>query len=161
MIISYRSQNFVNEKLFDLLHETNLAINSNSTDACAYLKQFLDSWLLTAESIQPDSSLLGTNTYLLWARISPLRCDFQQVDGIITVCSDSSPVEQRTCELWQENSTFASFDRLPAHFAEMQDIRVGGIREIYKENIAPCWEGGECRFETHVLFNDNFTVSYT
>ena len=163
MIISYRSQNFINEELFDLLHETNVEISSSSEEACFYLQQFIQTWLLTAESMQPDSKLLKNNTYLLWARILPRRCPFQRPDGVITVCDDSSPTrELEACALWPKNDTlpFDNFDNLPEFFAKTEDIRVGGIREIRLQEVAPCAEG-ECEFETHVLFNDNFTVSYT
>lgn len=153
MIISYRSQNFVNEELFDLLHENNVAVSSDSSEACAYLRQFTQAWLLTAESIQPDSNLLNTNAYLLWARILPVRCDFQRPDGVITVCNDSSPMrELDACALWGKNDTLPMVDNLPGHFAKTEDIRIGGIRELRLNQSG---------FETHVLFNDNFTVSYT
>ena len=65
------------------------------------------------------------------------------------------------CGLW--NQTVPEDEDLPAHFAAQENIRVGGILEFQMDEYVPCTEAG-CEyetFETHVLFNDNFTVSYT
>ena len=71
------------------------------------------------------------------------------------------------CNLWEINESDevlqamnGTYENLPEHFSKREYIRLGGIREIRLPVPGPC-PGGECEFETHVLFNDNFTVSYT
>ena len=165
MIISYRSQNFVNGELTDLLQGNNIA-NSEDED-CDYMKDFVKSWLFTADSIQPNSGLLNTNTYLLWARILPYRCpEFQRPDGVITMCSSSTAMmSMESCQLWKESERVhkdipVDLDNLTNYFANELDIRVGGIRQVTR--CAPNQTNPDvCDFQTEVLFNDNFTVSFT
>ena len=165
MIISYQSQNFVNDELTDLLHGNNIAMFVE--DDCDYMKDFLQSWLLTAESMQPDSNLLNTNTYLLWARILPVRCpEFQRPDGVITMCNSTAALGSfESCQLWEESAKVnegepADLNNLASYFASELNVRVGGIRQATR-----CFENetnaDDCIFRTEVLFNDNFTVSYT
>lgn len=164
MITSYQSQNFVNDELTDLLHENNIA--NFVVDDCDYLKDFVQSFLLTADAMQPDSKLLSTNTYMLWARILPVRCPFQSSDGVITICNSTEDFNTfDSCELWNESARVhegipVDLDNLTSYFADELDIRAGGIRQVTR-----CFQNETepdlCVFQTEVLFNDNFTVSYT
>lgn len=149
MIISFESQNLMNTELVDLLQENN--VQAPGVDDCDYLFQFVDSWIRAAESAQPDSWILPTDAYLLWAEIQPIRCPFQAEYGRITVCRDNSP---GNCIWGGYNSTQydAHFDNLPGYFAETLGVRVGGISEVTHSLNG---------FYVKVLFNDNFTVSFT
>ena len=168
IIISYKSQNFVNDELAELLHENNLAAPTNSEEDCQYLKEFVHSWLLTAESVQPDSPLLGTNAYLLWAQILPYRCpSLQDPNGIITLCNSSAARRlKQSCQIWQHTAAEQlateqlSLNNLAEYFADVLDIRVGGIHEV-SLCLPDSRDPTKCIFETRVLFNDNFTVSFT
>lgn len=159
VIISFRSQNLVNDGLADLLHGNN--VEASSERDCAYLQEFVRSWMLTAESVQPDARFLGTNVFLLWARILPIRCDFQGDYGVVTMCGDSGNAQRaEACRLWGETSgdlNNLDFGNLTYYFADKMGVRVGGIQEINR-----CYpDDTNCLFETQVLFNDNFTVSFT
>jgi hypothetical protein len=161
MIISYKSQNFVNDDLVQLLHANNIAANSSGD--CDYLRLFVDSWLLTAESTHPESNLLNSNIYLLWARITPVRCDFQDPTGVITVCNSIASLQLDSCNLWARaaaSDVSSNMDNITDYFAEELGVRVGGILEIVAcdpSDIDP----DACAFETTVIFNDNFTVTFT
>jgi hypothetical protein len=161
MIISYKSQNFVNEELVQLLHANNIAAYSSGD--CDYLRQFVDSWLVTAESAHPDSNLLNTNIYLLWARITPVRCDFQDPTGVITLCRSIASLQLDSCELWARaavSNVSSNMDNITEYFAEELGVRVGGIREIVVCDPSDT-DPDACAFEANVIFNDNFTVALT
>lgn len=161
MIISYKSQNYANDELVDLLYRNNI-LAAQSPEDCNYLKDFVESWLLTAESTQPESSLLTTNTYLLWAEVWPKRCDIQGAHGQITLCNMTVPDRMEACDLWHEAAKKENLyvDNFPEYFADQLDIRIGGIRDIQR-----CYEDPDdpstCRYKVRVLFNNNFTIAYT
>lgn len=163
MIISYESQNFVISELVDLIHGNNIA--SLNDAVCDYMGDFVRSWLFTAESMQPDSKILRTNIHLLWARVLPYRdgCDWQMPDGVITFCSSNSSLSSvDSCQLWQESSQVNTgpidLDNLKRYFSKELGIREGGIRTVTR-----CFPvaTNPCGVQTDVLFNDNFTVSFT
>lgn len=166
MIISFKSQNDVNDELVELLYQNNIFAQQTGQD-CEYMKEFVPSWLLTAESIQPESSLLTTNTYLLWAQVFPNRCNGSEANGVrlqgnyseITMCDMTADMMMEACEVWGRTSNVKNLDtyNLPEYFASELNIRVGGIREIRKCVNAD----GPCENGVRVLLNDNFTVAYT
>lgn len=161
MIISFRSQNHANGELVDLLHENNIIAGDN----CGYLEEFVSSWLLTAESSQPESSLLTTNSYLLWAEVYPVRCNTAGVqgdNGEVILCNMEAEEMLESCELWDSarNYNVAGLGNLTKYFANELNIRAGGIREM--ERCLPDPDNpSACNYSVRVLFNDNFTVSYT
>lgn len=150
MIISFQSQNLVNSELVYLLQENNVA--SPDVDDCDYLHLFVQSWLRAADSVQPDSWMLPTNAYLLYAEMLPIRCPFQAENGRITICRDPY-TDNSTC-IWgpYDMPIYDELDDLPMYFAKNLDIRVGGIRTLSQSSDG---------FAVKVLFNDNFTVSFT
>lgn len=160
LLQSLSQQNKVSYKMVDLLQAHNLAAPSGSDEDCAYLRSSVESWVHMAAKAQPASLFEVEDTYILWAQILPVRCDFQRDDGVITFCDDQAEVSLHsatpgTCMVWDDHGPASPDDASPDYFAEQFSLRVEGIRKISQETVLR----NLSRYETNVIYNDNPTVA--
>eukprot|EP00429_Kryptoperidinium_foliaceum_P039921 CAMPEP_0176166240 /NCGR_PEP_ID=MMETSP0120_2-20121206/85020_1 /TAXON_ID=160619 /ORGANISM="Kryptoperidinium foliaceum, Strain CCMP 1326" /LENGTH=1393 /DNA_ID=CAMNT_0017503773 /DNA_START=61 /DNA_END=4240 /DNA_ORIENTATION=- len=161
MLVTLTQQNLVSYKMVDLLQAHNLAAPSSSEDDCAYLEASVQAWLRSAAAPQPTSLLDNVvDTYILWAQLLPVRCDFQRDDGVITICDgqmndDWIRVSSSSCSIWDDSSPSSPSDASEAYFAEQLNLRFEGIRELGREDSV----NGLTGFETRVFVNDNPTIA--
>ena len=137
MLGSLSQQNLVSYKMVDLLQAQNLAAPSSSEDDCSYLKTSVQSWLRMATTPQPQTRFANVeDTFVLWAQVLPVRCDFQREDGVITFCSSQEDADiqelpsSSACTVWDDNSPATPEDATEDYFAEQLSLRSEGIRQI-------------------------------
>lgn len=175
---SFTQQNLVSVQLAKLLQSNNIAAQDN----CDYLENAINSWLKMAAKPQPASLVSSAeDTFVLWAKLTPKRCDFQNDDGVITYeyCETEEGVGLRTscketCSVWDnmipeeilENNIFISdyndnvlsygglSGELEEYFAEELNIRVGGITREYIRGA----DDGHDGYDVTVLYNQNPSV---
>ena len=105
------------------LQENNMKLANASDSTCHFFENSVKSFISAnlEKRVVMNFGLEKTNVYLLWARVLPVRCDWQGEDGVVTVCSDGLP--QEVCNVWSE----ANANSTPSSFAEKLDLRVGTI----------------------------------
>ena len=156
------TQNRTSYRMVDLLLAHNVEAPTNSTDDCAYLQNVIYSWLQMASVPQPPSLLRNKeDTYVLWAQLLPVRCDFQRDDGVITFCSGQIFEDSwlgaipETCEVWDDYRPSSSMDEMASHFSKALDIRPEGIRRIDRSFS----QANQLNFRASVIYNENPSVS--
>lgn len=157
MLGSLSLQNLVSYNMVDLLQAQNLAAPSSSEEDCSYLKTSVQSWLRMATTPQPSSRFANVeDTFVLWAQILPVRCDFQREDGVITFCSSRGEADipdlpsLSACTVWDDNSPATPEDATEVYFAEQLSLRSEGIRQISRQNDT---------YTTSVIYNYNPSVA--
>lgn len=157
MLGSLSEQNLVSYNMVDLLQAQNLAAPSSSEEDCSYLKRSVQSWLRMATTPQPASRFANVeDTFVLWAQVLPVRCDFQREDGVITFCSDQGnaiiqePRSSNACAVWDDNSPPTPEDATEDYFAQELSLRSEGIRQISLQNDT---------YSTSVIYNYNPSVA--
>lgn len=99
------------------------------------------------------------DTYILWAQLLPVRCDFQRDDGVITFCNGQeesfAAAAPSSCMVWDDYSPETPDDATPDYFAEQLSLRSEGIRERRIKASA----GNMPEFEATVIYNDNPSVA--
>lgn len=153
---SLTQQNLVSKDLVDLLQANNLAAPTNSTDDCDYLESAVNSWIKMAIKPQPASFISTVeDTFVLWAQLLPVRCDFQNATGVITFCGND---DHSTCMVWDEynydeicNSTLDS-DCLQNYFASDLHLRQEAVTAVTNTNSG-------VRHTVTVVYNQSSTVS--
>lgn len=157
-------------------------MQANATDnECDYLKSVVDSWLNVAVVPQPTSFVPSQeDTFVLWAQLLPIRCDWQRDDGVITFCSDDSPLIEsygHTCDNWMdlidlgmhsvEHIDTSSCDDISGpikmELANELNIRPSGIKStcLMGVEMVPCYQDGmvPSNFNVTVFYNHNPTIS--
>jgi hypothetical protein len=155
MLGSLSEQNLVSYNMVDLLQAQNLAAPSSSEEDCSYLKTSVQSWLRMATTPQPASRFANVeDTFVLWAQVLPVRCDFQRADGVITFCSyQGDAIVARSasaCAVWDDNSPPTPEDATEDYFAQELSLRSEGIRQISRQNDT---------YTTSVIYNYNPSVA--
>jgi hypothetical protein len=147
-------------KMVDLLQMNNIVLAEANETTCAFLKDtiytFLDLGAIAQSKVQHIDP-----TFLLWAQLLPVRCDFQGSDGVITTCADDLSFDSQVCNVWNMAPEDPS-DATSEYYADALGIRVGGITEyspIYttpsSSTIAP-----NTTFTVRALLNENHVVSF-
>jgi hypothetical protein len=150
---SLTQQNIVATKTVELLQANNIAALGD----CAYLESAISSWVNIAAVPQPASPLPKLqDTYVLWAQLLPIRCDFQRDDGVLTYCDGdpSRPNGVYPCEVWDDYAPASPSEATVEYFAEVLYIRSDGVREIERNGTGKFPE-----YSVVVIYNENPTVS--
>jgi hypothetical protein len=166
LLMSLAQQNLNSYQMVDLLQANNLAAPSASEEDCAYLKSSVQSWLKVAAVPQPASLFENTeDTYVLWAQVLPVRCDFQRTDGVITFCDGQAEEDSlgsavaNTCLVWDDYGPSTPDAATSDYFAKQLSLRSEGIRRVHRElkvfDVAPYI----LSFDTTVVYNYNPTVA--
>ena len=147
--------------MVDLLLANNVAAPSKSQEDCTYLKSSVQSWLQMAAIPQPASLFKNVeDTYVLWAQLLPVRCDFQREDGVITFCKGQAieasfeGAAAHTCFVWDEYSPENPDDATPFYFAKHLSLRWQGIRQISRESTI-----SNTSYYATVIYNHNPIVA--
>ena len=157
MLGSLSEQNLVSYNMVDLLQAQNLAAPSPSEEDCSYLKTSVQSWLRMAITPQPAARFANVeDTFVLWAQVLPVRCDFQREDGVITFCSNRGDGDVQdlpsasACTVWDDNSPADPEDATEYYFAEQLSLRPEGIRQQTLQDDG---------YTTSVIYNFNPSVA--
>jgi len=179
LLISRVKTNSISADLTRVLQANN--VQALDTEDCDYLKSAVDSWLSIAMVPQPESFVKShEDTFVLWAQVLPVRCDWQREDGIITHCDNSTLFEQGhkdVCELWDDTLQWGSFsdeqmegweceeilDTVRSNLAQEMDLRMPAIQWkcLIGLDSVPCNVGSssEAEFSVTVYYNNHPTVS--
>lgn len=157
VILVLQEFNPVAPNMVQLLQENNLAATSDQD--CEYLETAVKSWLTGIAVAQSDSRTENQDTYILWAQLLPVRCEFQKTSlgnepGVITDCGLLENYDTPSvCEVWNITESNPS----PDYFAEELNIRQGGIFDYFLNDTV----GGDNYFSVRVMINHNNIISVT
>lgn len=157
-LFSLRNHNPVTQKSAMLLQANNIGAPSNSTDDCAFLLNAVQSWLQgTGASYIGYDELSDENSFVLWAELQPVRCDWQEDNGVITACNTASTfVPEGTCDFWSKNSPKPPEQATIEFFAEEVDRRKSEITEVFVGADEPQFE-----FYVRVFYDESHATSMT
>lgn len=182
LLSSLHEQNLVATELVELLQANNLA--APTTDDCDFLESAVKSWMNVAVKPQPTSVLSSQeDTFVLWAQLLPVRCEFQDPNGVITFCEGNDSLlnsNEEACIVWDNfapdfndlNSTCWAKpvpqdcveNYLEGYFATELNLRVGGIRTIRPQagyDVPYADLSKFTNFDVTVVYNENPTVALT
>jgi hypothetical protein len=168
IIYSFGKSNLFAPNQVLLLQANNLVANSTEPDDCAYLYNAMRAWLRGTSGEENDYSVLGSkrdlDTYILWAQMLPVRCDWQRPDGVITECAWTWLSGMiLPCSFW--NRTIVSpADATPDYFADVLGVRVGGILEYQLNTTAPLLDRGLVSNQSYfvkVIVDETDTLTYS
>ena len=162
MITSLVLTNNSGMEMVTLLNRNNILLAEANETSCAFLKDTIYSFLGLGAMVPKKFQYHGrVGTHLLWAQLLPVRCDFQNSDGVITQCTDDNSVGPAICNVWNLAPEDPD-DANPQYFADALGIRVGGITEYMPAfttngdfSIAP-----NTTFSVRALLNNNDFVRY-
>ena len=150
MLNSLTQLNHVAPEMVNLLQVNNEVAGY---DECDYLKSAVSSWLKVAAQPQPDALLNHQDTFVLWARIEPWRCEMPY-QGVITVCDENMRNSSSSiCNVWDENRPLDFTEASRQYFARKLHIRVDAIEKISAVSSE------DPDFKVTVIFNQNPTVA--
>jgi hypothetical protein len=158
------SQNPEGQNAIDLLQANNIVANSNSTDDCDYLRLAVESWLQATVNVTANYFLnenYGDETYVIWAQLLPIRCDWQNgTGGVITKCIEDSENDY-ICNVWKNLGNSENATR--EDFSEEMGIRAGELLELDKRDFGAFFNGTNTNatFYVRAIFNESNTVAYT
>ena len=126
-----------NHSLIAQLQQINLILPQNDTSQCDILEKSIDNWIISLDEGQQLSSHIYNEQKhpLLWARLLPIRCDFQvPTEGLITSCRANVTNEKlhSYCNGAQSYWNDLSIDTTINQLAAKLNTRVGNI---YSETI--------------------------
>lgn len=177
LLVSRVKTNSISTDLTRVLQANNAL--AQSKEDCDYLKSAVESWLSIAMVPQPESFVQAhDDTFVLWAQVLPVRCDWQREDGIITYCDNSTLFAQghkEVCALWDDTLQWGSFsyeqmegwaleakvDYVRSNLASERNLRMPAIQWKCQEGLesTPCGYESESEFSVTVYYNNNPTVS--
>jgi hypothetical protein len=100
---------------------------------------------------------------VLWAQVLPVRCDWQQPDGIITTCDDVQHYSEAACKIWSLNPPDSSEVDLKSYLADALDIRRGSITAYSRSGYRPAdfysSVSSNQEFQVKVLVNETSTIA--
>lgn len=156
-------QNLIALEFTQLLEDNNLAsiTGDNDTD-CDYLELAIESWLTMAIIPQPSYNRPDVeSTFVLWAQVLPVRCPFQDENGVITSCDGRLSTLQEsypsTCQIWGELAPSSPEYATDAYFATTLNLRPGGINTFLGGSEGQIRELNGVNVT--VIYNENVTVS--
>jgi hypothetical protein len=145
-------------------------LSEANASSCAYLEDTIEAWLDLGANVQNDVPQYEVKTFVLWAQLLPVRCEFQGSDGVITVCENNDTnytYPQGACNVWKTPPANPS-DATPEYFANMLGIRVGGITEYTRSQtslLTVATDGNfssypNTTFSVRLLANENHAISF-
>ena len=141
-----------------LLQANNVA--SNTTDLCDYLENAVQAWF--------KSSKLVRQNYVQWVQVLPVRCDWQDHDGVIQYCGGvanlTTPSHSIDCDVWSEPLLASPEDAAPEYFADELGLRRGSLNEIVVHETGPADFGqgnSVADFYVRAIFNETDAIADT
>lgn len=153
------------ENLVSLLAENNLL--ANSTGDCDYLRVAVNSWVIATALARTDYTVNVQEggqdiPVLLWAQVLPVRCDWQDPSGVVTICNEAqSNVDP--CTFWAQHTPPNTSLPSPEFFAELLGVRVEGILAYSQmtENVPVDFGIGVSNFQVTAITDQADAISYT
>lgn len=156
MILSLLGVNTVSLEMVDILEANNLVFSNANSSSCGFLKKTVNVWLDVGSTVNILVSHYDEKTWVLWAQLLPVRCDWQRADGVITVCEAGNSIDPTTCKLWNETTPDDPDDATPEYYADALGIRVGGITWYEQTRQA-----NNDTFSVRALVNENHVIGFT
>ncbi len=171
LFYSITDQNQGALNLTKLLQAENMVSTTGLYD-CNYLEQAIDSWLNMAivDQLTFDDNDNGETPYVLWARVLPVRCPFQNRNGVITSCSGAQSrfrlnnAYRQTCKLWESvdpvpNVGYGSTTSIREYFARELNLRGDGVIVTQEPSTAGAYPYNALDpFTVTVVFDHNPTI---
>lgn len=129
----FHNRNTVSYNQVLLLQANNVI--SNTTEDCSYLQDAVQSWLKSVVVLPSSSRFIqkdNRRVFAPWAQLLPVRCNWQQQDGVITYCGSDLGL----CNYYGESVTADSAANLE-DFADSLGLRKGELAVISSQMIAP------------------------
>lgn len=167
ILLSFLGENNVAPNFVHLLQQNNLMLSEANVTSCEFLQQTIEAWLDVGANVQNPVPQYKITQYVLWAQLLPVRCDFQQEDGVITNCTAGASFPNSTCNLWNLAPSDPN-DATPEYYANLLDIRVGGVSEyveIDTELLTFSLDGNSSvfpntTFSVRLLVNETHAISF-
>jgi hypothetical protein len=131
-------QNPVSYHSTDLLQAYNLA--ANTTEDCAFLENAVNAWLKSSGSVPASHQFTDEyddTAFLIWGRLLPSRCPWQEPDGVISVCPNGPEENGLPCDVWRASQPDNFTDATKKLFADEFNLRVGGFTTFVRNMTAP------------------------
>eukprot|EP00531_Pseudo-nitzschia_arenysensis_P017663 CAMPEP_0116121408 /NCGR_PEP_ID=MMETSP0329-20121206/3682_1 /TAXON_ID=697910 /ORGANISM="Pseudo-nitzschia arenysensis, Strain B593" /LENGTH=1270 /DNA_ID=CAMNT_0003615221 /DNA_START=74 /DNA_END=3886 /DNA_ORIENTATION=+ len=171
LFYSITDQNHGALNLTKLLQAENIVSTTGLYD-CNYLEEAIDSWLnmAIADQLEFEDNENGETPYVLWARVLPVRCPFQDPKGVITSCSGAQSrfrtnrAYWQTCDLWESvdpvpNVGYGSTTSIREYFARELNLRGDGVMVIQEPSIEDAFSYNALdSFAVTVVFDHNPTI---
>jgi hypothetical protein len=153
--------NDAGKDMVTLLEVNNILLAEANETSCDFLEDTIYSFLGLDAIVLNKVGHYHERTYLLWAQLLPVRCNFQSSDGVITQCTGDHYFNPHVCDVWNLAPEDPS-DATPQYFAEKMGIRVGGITQYNPAfttssnfSIAP-----NTTFSVRALLNENHVIGH-
>jgi len=161
-IYSPLARNPVSYNEVRLLQANNLA--SNTTDDCDYLENAVQAWFRSVKLVRPSFHPQNENFDIQWVQMLPVRCDWQNDDGVITRCDDfpTATSSKLSCDAWVSSLPEFPEDATPMYFANELELRIQGINEILVNETGPADFGDgniTAEFYVRAIFNETDTIA--
>jgi hypothetical protein len=147
-----------------LLQAYNVA--ANTTEDCDFLYNAVNAWLRSSASVPTSHRFTDEyddTAFLIWGKLLPVRCsDWQQPDGVITVCPVEDDQPLQLCNVWNVSNRDDVADPTIEMFADAFNLRVGGFRTFARNTTAPADFGNgstEEEFYVKVIYNGGHYIS--
>lgn len=161
ILLSVTGRNPVALRSVEMLQGYNMAANTNTTEDCEFLESAVRSWALASSTVSTSYPVYDSpveETFLLYARLTPIRCDFLEPDGVVTICPPNAT--QSVCSVWKDIIPEEIELATPSYFADTTGLRRGGISEFLASNQGVSTSFGVNHFEVYAIFNETHTVAY-
>lgn len=165
-IFASHQRNPVSYNEVQLLQANNVA--SNTTDLCDYLENAVQAWFKS--TTLPRENFRGSEAglYVKWVQLLPVRCDWQDANGVIQYCEEGtgeSQIVTNYCDALLDAALSASpEDAEPEYFAEELGLRFWGVHEISVQDTGPAdFQNGmsTAAFSVRAIFNESDAIANT
>jgi hypothetical protein len=125
-------------------------IQADAVTDCDFLQSAVDSWLVQADAESGGSNNNEFTHTVLWARVLPVRCPWQDAYGVIT--------SQADCPV---SAGDLSFSRLIQCFASATKVRVDEFTHVSLEEMLFVDFGDQAQeqFSVDVIFDNSRMVA--
>jgi hypothetical protein len=155
-------QNPLASNFMDLLQANNVVAGSNSTEDCDYMNVAVKSWLLTTSKVNAPFAVGGghsDDSYVVWAQLLPVRCDWQDSEGVITTCLWGSNFPSEICSVWNDTRPLSTEQATTSYFANKLGLRAGELVEFDRWDPGNGPEVDSNPFYVRGIFDESHTVA--
>ena len=123
------------------LQATNLITPGSDANTCTFLEKSVLSWLASTSGMK-QMGKLGSQTFVMYLELLPIRCPFQGEDGVVTsyFCTEDFRLKasmaknerlDELCKVWGGTNSSTNVTDL----ADIAGIRTGAIDTYSEENM--------------------------
>lgn len=148
---------------------------ANSTADCDYLLNAVTAWLTSATFEQTRFPTVGVDVenieqnylFLLWAQLLPVRCSWQDPEGVITYCPNNTDIlnaaNVSVCDIWNANRPPNASLATADYFARKYEVREGSVLEyqLFQQSYSDFGsDDGLSDFAVRVMVNESNTLAF-